>query len=57
MVIKDANIPRNTDITRFPLVQEKIPATSIPIRVGINISFEDVNKPLIIKILKDVYGI
>jgi hypothetical protein len=57
MVMKDAKIPKNTDKTKFPLVQEKTPETSIPMRVGMNISFEDVNKPLIIKILKEVYGI
>lgn len=54
MVKKEANIPKNTDSTKLPLVQEVNPATNIPIRVGKNISLEEVNNPLIIKMLKDV---
>ena len=47
-------MPNNTDNTKLPFAQETTPATNMPIRVGMNISLEDVNNPLIINILKDV---
>ena len=54
MAKKEENIPKNTATTRLPLNQETTPATSMPIREGINISLEAVSKPLIIKILREV---
>jgi hypothetical protein len=50
----EENMPNNTDNTKSPFTQETAPATNTPTRVGMNISLEDVNNPLIINILKDV---
>lgn len=47
----------STDSTRFDLKYATIPASDIPTKVGINISDVEVNIPLTINILNDVYGI
>lgn len=44
----------STDNTKFDLKYATIPANAIPTKVGINISWVEVNIPLTINMLNDV---
>ncbi len=57
IIRNDAKIAVATDSTRFDLKYATIPANAIPTKVGSIIELSAVIIPLMIKIVRDVYGI